>query len=130
MISDVAWVQGGKGLVKDEKLRVHDQDVRQGHLLFLSSAQGVGGTMAEGGDAQLLDDLLHLSFGFRLRKSQIERAKGDLLVHAGRKELHVRVLEYDPYLFAQVQQFLFPVGDRLAVIVYLSLIWPQDAVAA
>src|SRR5699024_11532808 len=56
--------------------------------------------------------------------------KGDLLVHAGRKELHVRVLEYDPHLFAQVQQFLFPVGDRLAVIVYLSLIRPQYAVAA
>ena len=60
--------------------------------------------MAERSDLQIFDHILHLFFCLFFRNPKIKNPKRDFLKNAGRKELIVRILEYNPYLAAELQK--------------------------
>ena len=117
-------IQGRRRLVQDDDVRVHDQDIGDGDLFFLASAQGVGGLVAEGGDFQNVNDPLHLFPGLLGGDAQIQDAKGDLLVDAGAEQLVVRILEDDADAAAKLQQAFLVVPVFLSLEIQAALLGP------
>ena len=106
-------VQRGRRFVQYDDFRMHHQDVGDGNLLFLSSAQGMGRAIPEGRYLKMADHLVHFLSCFLFRYTHVQDSKGNLLVHACRKQLIIRILKDNADPASKIQQSLFGVIHRL-----------------
>ena len=120
-------VQHGGGLVQHNAAGRHSDDTGNGHPLFLSAGEQVGGVLPVLVHAHGLEGVVHPPADLRRGHPQILRGEGHVLLHHVGNDLVVRVLEYHAHGAADVQQFIL-VGGVDAVHVDFAAGGQQDGV--
>ena len=111
----MAGVQGGRGLVKENDLGFHGQNIGNGDPLFLAAGQVLGRLVQIAGDVHGGGGVLHGPCHLVLGQSQIHGAKGDFTADRRAQQLLLRVLKHQTHGLPQLPQGLALVDHGLTV---------------
>ena len=116
------WIQCCSRLIQNNNFRMHDQNICNGYLFFLSSTQGMGRFMPKRRDFQMVNHFFDFLLCLLFRNSKIQYAKRNLLIYTGRKQLIIRILKNNPYFASEIQKSLLIIPVRLSLIIQSSLL--------
>ena len=118
-------VLSGSRLIKNENLRIHDQNRGNGNTLLLAEAQGIDRPVAEGIQTADFQRFIHSAVYLILRNASHRKAESDLLANHGLADHLVRTLHDKTDLFSAL--FNGRRRDVLAVQKNLAAVRPVEA---
>ena len=109
-------VQGGGGLVKEQRLGVHGQGPGDGHPLLLAAREHAGISVGLAGQSHLLQQLHGGALGLGLvHLLDLHRGGGDVGLHRLQRE-QVEALEHHAHLLPELADVVFLVQGVLTLI--------------
>ena len=107
-------VQRGRGFIQQDHIRLHGQDVRNGHPFFLSAGEILGRTVAVLPQPHTIQGLRRTVLHLAQRQAQVHGAEGHLALHGDSQDLVFRLLEHDAHPAPKLRQVLLVPGQQLS----------------